>query len=126
MLGIERVDGSYFGVPQAETVVEAGDVLVLYSRAESIAGLDQRQSGRSGDAAHEAAPAWGKTSVTERSSILMKIADRIIAAAEIANVDAIHPGYGFLSENARFADILAEHDITFIGPSADHIRTMGR
>ena len=55
VLGIERVDGSYFGVPRGETVVEAGDVLVLYSRAESIAELDQRQSGRHGDAAHAAA-----------------------------------------------------------------------
>ncbi|MEL6948042.1 MAG: biotin carboxylase N-terminal domain-containing protein, partial [Pseudomonadota bacterium] len=49
----------------------------------------------------------------------------IIAACEITGADAIHPGYGFLSENAKFADILDAHDITFIGPSADHIRTMG-
>ena len=49
----------------------------------------------------------------------------IISAAEITNTDAIHPGYGFLSENAGFVDIVAEHDITFIGPSADHIRLMG-
>ena len=55
VLGIERVDGSYFGVPRADTTVDAGDVLVLYSRAESIAGLDQRESGGVGDAAHEAA-----------------------------------------------------------------------
>ncbi|TIO48826.1 MAG: ATP-grasp domain-containing protein, partial [Mesorhizobium sp.] len=39
--------------------------------------------------------------------------------------DAVHPGYGFLSENAKFADILAAHNITFIGPSGDHIRIMG-
>ena len=50
---------------------------------------------------------------------------RIIAAAEITGADAIHPGYGFLSENARFAEIVAAHDVTFIGPSADHIRVMG-
>lgn len=50
---------------------------------------------------------------------------RIIAAAEITNADAIHPGYGFLSENAEFADIVNQHDITFIGPKAEHIRTMG-
>ncbi|MBB4659860.1 acetyl-CoA carboxylase biotin carboxylase subunit [Parvularcula dongshanensis] len=50
---------------------------------------------------------------------------RIIAAAEITGADAIHPGYGFLSENARFAEIVAAHGITFIGPSADHIRVMG-
>ncbi|MDA5193532.1 acetyl-CoA carboxylase biotin carboxylase subunit [Govanella unica] len=49
----------------------------------------------------------------------------IIAAAEITHADAIHPGYGFLSENANFAAILAEHNITFIGPTAEHIRLMG-
>ena len=49
----------------------------------------------------------------------------IIAAAEITGADAIHPGYGFLSENARFAEIVAAHDLTFIGPSAEHIRVMG-
>ncbi len=49
----------------------------------------------------------------------------IMAACEITGADAIHPGYGFLSENAKFADILEAHNITFIGPSADHIRIMG-
>ncbi len=49
----------------------------------------------------------------------------IISAAEIAQADAIHPGYGFLSENARFADIVEEHNIIWIGPSPDHIRRMG-
>ncbi len=49
----------------------------------------------------------------------------IVSACEITGADAVHPGYGFLSENARFADILTEHGITFIGPSADHIRIMG-
>jgi acetyl-CoA carboxylase biotin carboxylase subunit len=49
----------------------------------------------------------------------------IVSAAEITGADAIHPGYGFLSENARFAEIVNAHDITFIGPSADHIKTMG-
>jgi acetyl-CoA carboxylase biotin carboxylase subunit len=49
----------------------------------------------------------------------------IISAAEIAQADAIHPGYGFLSENARFADIVEEHNIVWIGPDPDHIRTMG-
>lgn len=49
----------------------------------------------------------------------------IISAAEITGADAIHPGYGFLSENAKFADIVADHKIAFIGPSADHIRLMG-
>ena len=50
---------------------------------------------------------------------------RIIAAAEIANVDAIHPGYGFLSEKAEFADICKQCKIKFIGPSSDAIRAMG-
>ena len=49
----------------------------------------------------------------------------IVAACEITGADAVHPGYGFLSENARFADILEEHEIAFIGPKADHIRMMG-
>ena len=49
----------------------------------------------------------------------------IVAACEITGAEAVHPGYGFLSENAKFADILKEHSIKFIGPSADNIRTMG-
>jgi len=49
----------------------------------------------------------------------------IMAACEITGADAIHPGYGFLSENAKFAEILEAHNITFIGPSAEHIRVMG-
>jgi acetyl-CoA carboxylase, biotin carboxylase subunit len=49
----------------------------------------------------------------------------IVSACEITGADAVHPGYGFLSENARFADILAAHGIAFIGPSAEHIRIMG-
>jgi acetyl-CoA carboxylase biotin carboxylase subunit len=50
---------------------------------------------------------------------------RLLAACEITGADAIHPGYGFLSENARFAEILEEHQITFIGPTSEHIRIMG-
>ncbi|WP_370931945.1 acetyl-CoA carboxylase biotin carboxylase subunit [Bartonella sp. DGB1] len=50
---------------------------------------------------------------------------QIIAACEITHADAVHPGYGFLSENAHFADILEAHKITFVGPTADHIRIMG-
>ena len=49
----------------------------------------------------------------------------IVAACEITGADAVHPGYGFLSENARFAEILEEHKITFIGPTAKHVRLMG-
>ncbi|MBC8455795.1 acetyl-CoA carboxylase biotin carboxylase subunit [bacterium] len=50
---------------------------------------------------------------------------RIISAAEITDSEAIHPGYGFLAENAEFVDIIEEHNIKFIGPSADVIRSMG-
>jgi acetyl-CoA carboxylase biotin carboxylase subunit len=49
----------------------------------------------------------------------------LIAACEITHANAIHPGYGFLSENARFAEIVTAHNLTFIGPTAEHIRIMG-
>ncbi len=49
----------------------------------------------------------------------------IISAAEIAQADAIHPGYGFLSENAKFAEIVEKHGIVWIGPAPEHIRKMG-
>ncbi len=49
----------------------------------------------------------------------------IITAAEMTAADAIHPGYGFLSENAKFVKILEEHNITFIGPKSEHIEIMG-
>ena len=49
----------------------------------------------------------------------------ILAACEITGAEAVHPGYGFLSENARFAEILEDHGIGFIGPKAEHIRIMG-
>ena len=49
----------------------------------------------------------------------------IISAAEISHADAIHPGYGFLSENARFAEIVELHNIVWIGPKPEHIRIMG-
>jgi acetyl-CoA carboxylase biotin carboxylase subunit len=58
-----------------------------------------------------------------RDSYLNKAA--IISAAVITGADAIHPGYGFLSENADFARMVDEHGIVFIGPSADHITMMG-
>ncbi|QNL18578.1 acetyl-CoA carboxylase biotin carboxylase subunit [Hyphobacterium sp. CCMP332] len=50
---------------------------------------------------------------------------QIIAACEITGAQAVHPGYGFLSENARFAEIVEAHGLVFIGPTADHIRLMG-
>src|SRR6202051_5253650 len=50
---------------------------------------------------------------------------QVISAAEITNVDAIHPGYGFLSENANFAEVCEASHITFIGPSPEVIRLMG-
>ena len=49
----------------------------------------------------------------------------LLAACEITGADAVHPGYGFLSENARFAEILGEHNVYFIGPRPEHIRLMG-
>jgi acetyl-CoA carboxylase biotin carboxylase subunit len=49
----------------------------------------------------------------------------LVAACEITGADAVHPGYGFLAENAGFAEILGEHGITFIGPSPEHLRIMG-
>jgi acetyl-CoA carboxylase biotin carboxylase subunit len=49
----------------------------------------------------------------------------IISACEVTGAEAIHPGYGFLSENAQFVQIIEDHGLTFIGPSAEHIRMMG-
>src|SRR5207237_2461363 len=49
----------------------------------------------------------------------------LLTACEITGADAVHPGYGFLSENARFAEILEDHGVHFIGPRAEHIRLMG-
>jgi acetyl-CoA carboxylase biotin carboxylase subunit len=49
----------------------------------------------------------------------------IVTACEVTGAQAVHPGYGFLSENARFAEIIEEHGIVFIGPKPDHIRLMG-
>jgi len=60
---------------------------------------------------------------TARESYLN--ASAILSAATISNADAIHPGYGFLSENADFASMVEEHGFTFIGPSPEHIRLMG-
>ena len=49
----------------------------------------------------------------------------LVAACEITGAQAIHPGYGFLSENAKFVQVLEDHEIAFIGPTAEHIRIMG-
>ena len=49
----------------------------------------------------------------------------ILSACEITGADAVHPGYGFLSENAKFAEIVESHGIIFVGPKPEHIRTMG-
>ncbi len=49
----------------------------------------------------------------------------IISACEVTGAQAIHPGYGFLSENAKFVQIVEDHGLTFIGPTAEHIRVMG-
>ena len=51
--------------------------------------------------------------------------ERLISVAEICDVDAIHPGYGFLAENAHFAEICRDCNITFIGPAPEHMRAMG-
>ena len=52
-------------------------------------------------------------------------APALVAACEITGAQAVHPGYGFLAENARFADIIEAHGLIFIGPKPDHIRLMG-
>lgn len=50
---------------------------------------------------------------------------RIMAAVEITNSDAVHPGYGFLAENADFAEVCTQYGVKFIGPTPEHIRKMG-
>ena len=70
-------------------------------------------------------PTRRSASGRRRPPTAISTSPNIISAAEIAQADAIHPGYGFLSENARFADIVEEHNIVWIGPSPDHIRRMG-
>src|ERR1700686_3007030 len=62
-----------------------------------------------------------KILIANRGEIALRVTD----AAEITNVDAIHPGYGFLSENANFAEVCEASHIPFIGPSPDLLRMMG-
>jgi len=62
---------------------------------------------------------------TPRSSDSYLNIPQILAAAEITNADAIHPGYGFLSENAKFAEVCRDYNIKFIGPTPESIRAMG-
>jgi acetyl-CoA carboxylase biotin carboxylase subunit len=70
-------------------------------------------------------PMKASASARRRHATLSQHTISLLAACEIVGADAVHPGYGFLSENARFADILDAHGITFIGPTAEHIRIMG-
>ena len=70
-------------------------------------------------------PTRASASARRRRATAISTFPRIVAACEITGADAVHPGYGFLSENARFAEILDEHEIAFIGPKAEHIRIMG-
>lgn len=79
VLGVERLDGSYLGVPQGETELVAGDVLILYSRGEVLAELEQRQRGRHGQAAHASA-------VAEQA--------RVIADEQVAGPAAEEPSDG--------------------------------
>ena len=72
-----------------------------------------------------ASPTRASASARRRRATAISTFPQILAACEITGADAVHPGYGFLSENARFAEILEAHDVTFIGPSAEHIRIMG-
>jgi len=86
--------------------------VVVHSEAD-----EQSMAVRLADESVCIGPAASANSYLKKSAIL--------TAAEITGADAIHPGYGFLSENAQFAEMVAAHGIAFIGPTAEHIRTMG-
>ncbi len=86
--------------------------VVVHSEAD-----EQSMAVRLADESVCIGPAASAASYLKKSAIL--------TAAEITGADAIHPGYGFLSENAQFAEMVAAHGIAFIGPTAEHIRTMG-
>src|SRR3990172_8270083 len=64
-------------------------------------------------------------SKVDANSLPVRLSDQSISAAAVTDSEAIHPGYGFLSENAAFADICRARGITFIGPSPEAIRLMG-
>jgi len=88
------------------------EVVVVYSEADR----DARVVDLADEAVCIGPPAAGKSYLD---------INRVIAAAEISDADAIHPGYGFLSENARFVDVVAACGFTFIGPPSDVIRAVG-
>ncbi len=70
---------------------------------------------------------WQMKASASARPLLSELSEKsqILAAAEITGADAIHPGYGFLSENAQFAEMVEAHGLAFIGPTAEHIRIMG-
>ena len=70
-------------------------------------------------------PTSRSASARRRPATATSTSPAILSAATITGADAIHPGYGFLSENARFAEAVEAHGFTFIGPTAEHIRMMG-
>jgi acetyl-CoA carboxylase biotin carboxylase subunit len=108
-------------------IANRGEIALRIHRAAHEMGIETVavHSTADADAMHvrlaDHAVCIGPPSATES---YLNIAN-IISAAEIAQCDAIHPGYGFLSENAKFADIVEAHDIIWIGPKPEHIRTMG-
>ena len=75
LLGVDRPDGTYLGVPVAETVIEPGDVVIIYGRRHAIAELDQRPQGAAGDAAHAAAVARNARAIDEEGAAFEAQAD---------------------------------------------------
>tara|TARA_A100001391_G_scaffold7621_2_gene4778 strand:+ start:30657 stop:32006 length:1350 start_codon:yes stop_codon:yes gene_type:complete len=108
-------------------IANRGEIALRVHRAAHEMGIETVavHSTADADAMHvrlaDHAVCIGPPSATE--SYLNQAA--IISAAEITGADAIHPGYGFLSENEKFAEIVEAHDLIWIGPKPEHIRTMG-